>query len=182
MQIDFSSVKWLADMDGTWLMLKVKDQRTVRKACGEIAEKKINSATLERTYEKRTNDANAYCWVLLNKLAKELDIPKEDIYKQEVMDVPQKPLKTLVKASDVEDEITYWKKRGLGWYAEIVGESTEKKGFVWINKYRGSSEFDKHQMGLLIKNIIYECHENNIETRTPEEIAKMLSLWGEKDV
>lgn len=82
MQIDFSSVKWLADMDGTWLMLKVKDQRTVRKVCGEIAEKKINSATLERTYEKRTNDANAYCWVLLNKLAKELDIPKEDIYKQ----------------------------------------------------------------------------------------------------
>ena len=98
------------------------------------------------------------------------------------MDVPQKPLKVLVKASEVEDEIKLWEKNGLGWYADVVGESTEHKGFVWIDKYKGSSQFDKKQMGLLIDNVIYQCSEFGIETRTPEEIAKMLSLWGEKDV
>lgn len=178
MQIDFSSVKWLSDMDGTWLMLKVKDQHTVRKACGEISDKKINSATLERKYEKRSNDANRYCWTLLEKLAKELNMPKEDIYRDQVRDVPQKPLKVLVKASEVEDEIKLWEKNGLGWYADIVGESTEHKGFVWIDKFKGSSQFDRKQMAVLIENVIYECQEFGIETRTPDEIAKMLDLWG----
>lgn len=182
MQIDFSSVKWLADMDGTWLMLKVKDQRTVRKACGEISDKKINSATLERKYDKRTNDANRYCWTLLEKLAKELEIPKEEIYREQVRLVPQRALKVLVKASEVEDEISAWCKSGLGCYVDVVGESTEHKDYVWLDKYKGSSSFDKKQMSILIDSIIYECKEFNIETRTPEEIAKMLSLWGEKDV
>ena len=138
MQIDFSSVKWLSDVDGTWLMLKVKDQRTVCKACGEIAEKKINSATLERKYEKRTNDANRYCWILLEKLAKTLEIPKEEIYREQVRLVPQKALKVLVKASEVDAEISAWCKSGLGCYVDVVGESTEHKGYVWLDKYKGT--------------------------------------------
>lgn len=181
MQINFDGAKWLSDSDGAWLMLKVKDRATVQRTCCEISDKKINSATLERKYEKRTNDANRYCWILLQKLAEELNIPKEELYREEVRDVPQKPLKVLVKASEVEDEIKLWEKNGLGWYADVVGESTEHKGFVWIDKYKGSSQFDKKQMGLLIDNVIYQCSEFGIETRTPEEIAKMLSLWGEKD-
>ena len=181
MQINFDGVKWLSDSDGAWLMLKVKDRHTVQRACGEIAKKKVNSATLERKYGKRTNDANRYCWTLLEKLSNELNIPKEEIYREQIRDIPQKPLKVLVKASAVEDEIKLWEKNGLGWYADVVGESTEHKGFVWVDKFKGSSQFDKKQMSILIDNVIYECQEFGIETRTPEQIAKMISLWGEKD-
>jgi hypothetical protein len=181
MQISFDNAKWMSDGDGTWLMLKVKDIRTVQSACNKISEEKANNATLERKYEKRSNDANRYCWTLLEKLAKELNMPKEDIYRDQVRDVPQKPLKVLIKASEVDDEIKLWQKNGLGWYADIVGESTEHKGFVWIDKFKGSSQFDRKQMAVLIDNVIYECQELGIETRTPDEIAKMISLWGEKN-
>jgi hypothetical protein len=180
MQIDFDKAKWTADVDGAWLMLKVKDSSVLHKTLNGIADLKANIAIFEKQHEKRTNDANRYCWTLIEKLAKELDIPKEDIYREQVRDVPQKPLKVLVKASEVEDEIKLWQKNGLGWYADVVGESSEHKGYVWVDKFKGSSQFDKKQMQILIDNVIYECQEYGIETRTPEQIAKMISLWGEK--
>ena len=87
----------------------------------------------------------------------------------------------LVKTEDVEEEIKVWEKGGLGWYADGMGESKEHKGYTWIDRFKGSSSFDKKQMSLLIDNIICECKEFDIETRTPEQIAKMISLWGEKE-
>ena len=119
--------------------------------------------------------------MLLTKLAETIDEPKEVIYQEQIRDIPQKPSRVLVKASDVEDEIKTWSKNGLGWYADIVGESTEHKGYVWIDRFKGSSRFNKKQMQMLIENIIYECHEFGIETKTPEQIAKMIDLWGKKE-
>lgn len=182
MTIDLDKAKWSADADGVWLMLKVKDVQTAHKALNNISETKANTVVFERVHEKRTNDANRYCWTLLEKLAKAVEIPKEEIYREQIREIPQKPSKVLVKASDVEDEIKAWCKNGLGWYAEIIGESTEHEGYVWIDKFKGSSQFDKKQMQVLIDNVIYECQEFGIETRTPEQIARLISLWGEKVV
>lgn len=179
--ITFEKAKWQQDAEGCWLSVKVKDKRTAGQACQSIEEKKANVLSFEREYEKRTNDANRYCWTLLEKLARELEIPKEDIYREQIRDIPQKPSKVLVKTAEVEEEIKVWKRGGLGWYADVVGESTEHKGYTWIDRFKGSSSFDKKQMSLLIDNIICECKAFNIETRTPEQIAKMISLWGEKE-
>lgn len=174
----FEEAKYMAGTDGSWLMLKLKDITTIHKALRKISESKADSVEFEKFYEKRTNDANSYCWVLLTKLAEAVDEPKEIIYREQIRDIPQKPSRVLVKASDVEDEIKTWSKNGLGWYADIVGESTEHKGYVWIDRFKGSSQFNKKQMQMLIDNIIYECKEFDIETRTPEQIARLIDLWG----
>jgi hypothetical protein len=176
----FEEAKYMAGTDGSWLMLKLKDITTIHKALRKISESKADSVEFEKFCEKRTNDANSYCWVLLTKLAEAIGEPKEIIYREQIRDIPQKPSRVLVKASDVEDEIKTWSKNGLGWYADIVGESTEHKGYVWIDRFKGSSQFNKKQMQMLIDNIIYECKEFDIETRTPEQIARLIDLWGEK--
>lgn len=177
---EFEQAKYISGTDGTWLMFKIKDLKTVYRALKNIQELKANTVTFERQYEKRTNDANRYCWTLLEKLAKALDMPKEDIYREQIRDIPQKPSKVLVKASDADDEIKTWCKNGVGWYADIIGESTEHEGYVWIDRFKGSSKFDKKQMQILIDNIIYECKQFDIETRTPEQLARLLDLWGKK--
>lgn len=179
--VPFEKAKWQQDAEGFWLSVKVKDKRTAGQACQSIEEKKANVLSFEREYEKRTNDANRYCWTLLEKLARELEIPKEEIYREQVKYIPQKASKVLVKTAEVEEEIKVWEKGGLGWYADVMGESKEHKGYTWIDRFKGSSSFDKKQMSLLIDNIICECKEFDIETRTPEQIAKMISLWGEKE-
>ena len=37
--------------------------------------------------KKRSLDANAFCWVLLDKLAKKLSIPKETIYREYIKEI-----------------------------------------------------------------------------------------------
>jgi len=128
----FEEAKYMAGTDGSWLMLKLKDITTIHKALRKISESKADSVEFEKFYEKRTNDANSYCWVLLTKLAEAIGEPKEIIYREQIRDIPQKPSRVLVKASDVEDEIKTWSKNGLGWYADIVGESTEHKGMFGL--------------------------------------------------
>lgn len=45
--------------------------------------------------------------------------------------------------------------------------------------YYGSSTYDTAQMSRLINIIVEECKAQGIETRTPDEISKLVSLWGD---
>lgn len=65
-------------------------------------------------------------------------------------------------------------------YCEEAGESTlNGKLFKHYRVYKGSSEFDTVEMAIFIDGIVYEAKELGIPTDTPEQIAKMKSLWGE---
>lgn len=46
--------------------------------------------------------------------------------------------------------------------------------------YVGSSSLDTIEMGILLDSLIEECHLQNIETMTPDEIAKLKGLYDEK--
>ena len=45
---------------------------------------------------------------------------------------------------------------------------------------RGSHTFDSAEMSRLITATVDEAKELGIETMTPDEIARMNALWGEK--
>ena len=44
--------------------------------------------------------------------------------------------------------------------------------------FKGSSEFDSREMSIFIDGVVSEAQELGIDTRTPEEIANLKSLWG----
>ena len=44
--------------------------------------------------------------------------------------------------------------------------------------YYGSSTYDTATMSRLINNIVADCEAVNIDTKTPSEIANLLSLWN----
>ena len=67
-------------------------------------------------------------------------------------------------------------KQRLGWICDILGDS-KIEGYTNVCAYYGSSTYDSKQMSDLIDNIIFECEEQGIPTKTPEEIEKMKSLW-----
>ena len=58
-----------------WLCLRVTDEQSARKAVYEIKDGANMDADLKPHREKRSLDANAYCWVLLDKLSAKLAIP-----------------------------------------------------------------------------------------------------------
>jgi hypothetical protein len=65
-------------------------------------------------------------------------------------------------------------------YYEEAGESyLNGKLFKHYKVYKGSSEFSTEEMSIFLDGVVGEAKELGIPTETPEQIAKMKSLWGE---
>lgn len=125
--------------------------------------------------ERRSLDANAYFWVLVDKLAQVLNVGKEELYKRYIRDVGGSSQVVCVKEDAADTLISGWSHNGLGWQAERV--PSKLPGCVNVVLYYGSSTFDTAQMSRLIELVIQDCQAVDIETKTPDEIEEMLSLW-----
>lgn len=123
--------------------------------------------------EKRSNDANAYFWTLINKLSGKINIPPVEIYRTYIKDVGGNYEVIPIREDAVETWIKVWQGRGLGWLCDIIGES-KLRGYMNVICYYGSSTYDTRQMTRLIDLCVQDCKENNIETLTPEELARMV--------
>ena len=133
--------------------------------------------TIKETRKKRSLDANAYAWVLLQKLGEALKLPKEEVYRQIIRGWGNF-FTAEVNSVDADRLCDYWTSKGLGWVAEKAfddGESTD------ILLYPGSSTYDTHQMSRFIDGIVDECKAQGIETKSPEELTALLEEWGTKE-
>jgi hypothetical protein len=140
-------------------------------------ENKLN-IDLKKYREKRSLDANSYCWVLCEKIAQEMSkdgtiVSKEDIYKDAVQNfgvfIP-----FIVEEKAFEKFKEVWEKQGLGYQ---VQETSRKNKCVRVNCYYGSSSYDTKEMSRLVDSLVQEAQVLGIETRPQEEIESMLKEW-----
>lgn len=124
---------------------------------------------------KRSLDANAYCWVLLGKLAEKMNMKAEEIYKLEIKDIGVYEVLP-VRNSAVEKFIQAWQKNGIGWICEEICKS-KIEGYTNVKAYYGSSTYDSKQMARLIDSIVEDCKLQGISTDTPEQIARYKEMW-----
>ena len=133
---------------------------------------------LDNHREKRTLNANAYCWVLCDKIAKKLTVPdavitKEDVYKDAILNIGTfQPMIVEEKAYDNLKRI--WEKQGLGF---LIQEVSRKDKCIRINCYYGSSTYNTKEMSLLIELLVQQAKEQGIETKTQAEIDSLLRSW-----
>lgn len=158
---------------GDELILKTKDPEARRLAYNFQA----GDYELVKQKRKRSLDANAYFFVLADKLAEKLNIPKEDIYRNCIKEIGGVSDVVCVRNDAVEKLCEGWRHNGLGWQTDTFPSKIE--GCTNVILYYGSSTYNTEQMSRLINNIVEDCKIQGIETRTPNEIADMLSLWGE---
>jgi hypothetical protein len=125
--------------------------------------------------QRRSLDANAYFFVLADKLAEKLRITKEEVYRNAIREIGGVSETVCVRNQAVERICDSWRKNGLGWQTETFPSKLE--GCTNVILYYGSSTYDKEQMSRLIENIVQDCKEVGIETRTPDELANLLSMW-----
>lgn len=129
------------------------------------------SIKIDEYSELRSTKANAYAWTLIGKIADKLRLSKDDIYLQMLRRYGQSDIVSVVANIPVKHYFKYY---------EEAGESTLKgKLFKHYKVYKGSSEMTTREMSVFIDGIISEAKELNIPTDTPEQIAKMKSLWRE---
>ena len=79
LQADVTAARWQQDSDGAWLCLRVQSPASAMTICDEMQPDKQYVAQIKR--KGRSLDANAYAWVLLDKLAAHYGIPRNDVYR-----------------------------------------------------------------------------------------------------
>lgn len=133
------------------------------------------SIEVKKFRKKRSLDANAYCWVLMSKIADVIGSSKEDVYEDMLQ-------KYGYFYKDDEGYITITVKAEVD-MSKITGHWKFYKGNGKFSSYlmiKGSSEYDSAEMAKFIDQIVCEAKELGIETATPNEIARMKALWGEQ--
>lgn len=141
----------------------------------EIENVELLDIEAKKHRNKRSLDANAYCWVLLGKLAEKMNIKAEEIYKMEIKDIGVYEVLPIKNAA-VEKFIEAWQKNGIGWPYEVIGNS-KIDGYTNVKAYYGSSTYDSKQMCRLIDSIVEDCKLQGIPTDTPEQIARYKEAW-----
>ena len=177
MRIKAQSIRVLMTLDGkTEYILTSQDRPTPE--LNDLADKEL-SVEIKPYRKRRSLDANAYCWVLCQKIAEKIGGTKEDIYKEAIRKAGQFDF-IAVTDSAADQFLKAWQSKGLGWYAEALESKIE--GCKKIMVYYGSSVYDSKEMAHLIEYIISECKELGIETMTPTEISRMMNEWGQENV
>ena len=130
---------------------------------------------IKKHHEKRSLDANAYCWVLINKIAKAIQHRPDEVYREAIRNVPDACDIICVKEEAFGSFARKWEKNGLGWQAEQFPSKID--GCVNVRCWCGSSVYDTAQMSALIDVLKQDAENLGIPVETETEINEMLSLW-----
>ena len=123
--------------------------------------------------EKRSLNANNYAWKIITEIGNVLRAGKDEIYLQMLKRYGQSDLVSVLSHVPVEHYFKYY---------EEAGESKlNGKTFTHYRVYKGSSEYDTREMSIFIDGVVSEAKDLGIQTETPDEIARMKSLWGESN-
>ena len=176
MNITTDKARWYEDSDGFWIAFRTKDRASSAELAKLVSEGwQVDCA---KQKHKRSLDANAYAWVLIDKLATALQKPKTEIYKQYIKDVGGNSETVCVLEKAAEKLRRSWEKNGIGWQTDTMPSKID--GCTNVILYYGSSEYDTKQMSRLINLIVEDCKEQNIETMTPSELSALMDRWEVK--
>lgn len=173
-QVKFDAARFQMDEQGGWLSLRVPSEyrQPARAFVREMPEGKLHIAELKRHRERRSLDANAYCWALLEKLAAAVGSDKDTLY-LEMLERYGKFIHVVVRP-----EAAPILKRQYRLVRELGEVTVNGKSGIQCQCYFGSSTYDTAEMARFIDGIVQECEELGIETESPDELARMKREWG----
>ena len=172
-QIAFKEIK----LEGGWLMVK-PERADLGKAMALVRkhQNKLYNLEVKEFRKKRSLDANAYAWVLINKLAEAMRLEPEEVYLLNIPKVGNNFTPMCVREQDVERFKKSWQSNGLGWPVKDLGAS-QVPGCRNLAAYHGSSTYDTVQMSRLIDNLVQDCKALDIETLSEEKLSLLKEGW-----
>ena len=138
------------------------------------------AADLKKWTKARSLDANAYAWVLIDKIAAAMSLKKIEVYRSVIREIGGNSDVLTMRTDAFEAFARRWESNGDGWQAEIMSEA-KTPGYTHVRAYYGSSVYDVEQMSSLIDALIQDAKELGIEALPPHEIERMMGQWGNTD-
>lgn len=158
------------------IVFEVNERQALLQGFDEIKDEEKLTITAEKFKKKRSLDANAYCWKLLHEMANKSWTSAEELYRKYVREYGVCEIMP-VKEDAIERWCEIWKGKGYGWIAEDMGPCRNLKGYHNIKCFYGSSVYNTAEMSRLIDAIVTDCKDLDIETMTPDEIARLKQSW-----
>lgn len=154
------------------ITFSVNEKANVKAEYDKIKDVKKLKVKVDKYREKRSLDANAYMWVLLQKMAATMKTSKEELY-IEMLSRYGIFTHIIVKPHIVDRVKAEWRT------VKELGEVTVN-GITGIQLqcYFGSSTYSTKEMSVLIDGVVSECKEIGIETLPPDELQRMKEMWG----
>lgn len=161
-----------AEIKDGWLCLKPCDYvDTVNAKAFCFGFKGVYDAELKKHYNKRSLNSNNYAWKLITEIGNVLRQDKEAVYLELLKRYGQGG------AVSVQERFADNFKRTYK-YHESLGKSL-LNGVMWehFRFWIGSSQYNSQEMSIFIEGIVDEAKALDIETLTPDELARMNLEW-----
>lgn len=172
-ELKFMSAKY---EDGH-LCIAVNDPRAARQFVRAMQPGKTYAARLLQWRARRSLDANAYAWVLIDKIAEATNTPVQEVYRETIRDVGGNSYVVPIRKDAAARYQQIWAANGLGWLCDALGDCRNTPGYVNIRCYYGSSVYDTQQMSRLIDLLVQECQQLDIETIPPSQLVELKEGW-----
>ena len=131
--------------------------------------------SIKKYYPARSKNANAYAWVLINKIAERMNMGKVETYRRYVRDYGKTDV-ICVQEKDLESVTKGFCEGHLGRLVDI--EDSKLDGCIKLHLRYGSSSYDALEMNKFLDAIIEDCRILGIETKTPEDIKSLMEAWN----
>ena len=127
---------------------------------------------------KRSLSANAYAWVLIDRIAAAMSLPPLEVYRAAIDRLGGVTATMLrCRAEAVPAFVRSWEAGHLG---RQVRQLSSEGGWAELMVIYGSSDFDRIQMARLLDRLTEDARSLGLETRSPEDVESLLSQWGER--
>jgi len=136
------------------------------------------SVEIKKYRDRRSLGANSMCWSLCHQIGIALSppLPKEEVYRNAIRSVGvYEPLP--IKDSAVEQFCYRWQANGVGWFADVIGNS-KIPGYKLVFAYYGSSTYNSKEMSVLIDCLVEDARQMGIETLSERELSLLKDEWG----
>lgn len=138
-----------------------------------MAQDRDKTFTIRERRVRRSLTQNAYYWVLNDKLAAALRMPRDELHFHLLKRYAPCEVLTVLKTVPLEQ---YFK------YAEVFAEGTlNGKEYNHVRIYKGSSMMDSAEFARLLDGIRDECEALGIQTMTPQEMAALPFIQGKEE-
>lgn len=136
--------------------------------------------SLARAKKPRSMDANAYMWVLCDKIASVVKSTKEEIYRKAIKEVGVFADVAVQEGEACAELISSWGSNGIGYFSEMFNSSLfDKNGkpMKRVRLYKGSHTYTQPELSRVIDSLVDEAKALNIETLTPNQIKELEESW-----
>ena len=134
------------------------------------------SIEIKQARKRRSVSANAYAWVLIDKIAEKTGVRKSEVYRNAIRDIGGVSTTVCVQDFAVDRLRSGWEKNGMGWQTETM--QAKIPGCTCVTLYYGSSAYDSKQMAQLIDSLIQDAEALGIPTLTEAQAREMCGRWS----